>query len=33
MIVGVVMIVTVILVPVGIPLLAFGSLLVIRSMF
>jgi hypothetical protein len=33
MIVGLVMIVTVILVPVGIPLLAFGSLLVIRSMF
>ena len=33
MIVGLVMIFTVILVPVGIPLLAFGSLLVIRSMF
>jgi hypothetical protein len=33
MIVGLVMIITVILVPVGIPLLAFGLLLVIRSLF
>ena len=33
MIVGLVLIVTVILVPVGIPLLAFGSLLIVRSIF
>jgi hypothetical protein len=33
MIVGAVMIITVILLPVGIPLAAFGLLLVVRSLF